>query len=240
MELFFVSLTGLIFGSFLNVLIYRVPKNENIAYPASHCPQCAHPLRWYHNIPLFSWLGLRGRCGFCDKPIPASYPLVEALTAGLFAVVFLKTGFSLEFAGATLAFSMLLALSVIDFKYFAVPDSLNLAAIVFALLGSDIIGSFQDALLLAGGFALLRFALSYLIKKEAMGEGDIMIAATMGALLGLPNVLFAIFVSALLALIPSLIAKEGRVPFVPFLALATLIVYLFDEYFTLLAKALYA
>jgi len=239
-EIIFVLIFGLAIGSFLNVLIYRVPTEQNIAFPASHCPKCKKKLRWWHNIPLFSWLFLKGKCGYCKEKISPLYPMVELIAGFLFVMLYLKLGFSINFIGASLAFSMLLVLSMIDFKYFAVPDSINLAAIAFALIQIDFIQGFYDALLIAGGFALLRFAISYLLKKEAMGEGDIMVAATMGALLGLPNVLFAIFLSAVLALIPSLIAKDHRVPFVPFLALATLIVYLFDNFFTHLWMMIYA
>jgi leader peptidase (prepilin peptidase)/N-methyltransferase len=239
-ELLFIFLIGLAVGSFLNVLIYRIPLQKNIAYPASHCPTCGHKLKWRHNIPLFSWIFLNKKCAFCKQEISPVYPLVEFICGLLFVVLYLKLGLSFNLLGATLAFSMLLALSVIDFKYFAIPDSLNLAAIGFALMQLGFIGAFYDALMLAGGFALLRFLLSYLIKKEAMGEGDIMIGATMGALLGLPNALFAIFLSALLALFPSIIAKDNKVPFVPFLALATLIVYLFDDFFIRLGAMIYA
>lgn len=240
MDIVIVTILGLCIGSFLNVLIYRVPLQQNIAYPASHCPKCNHKLRWWHNIPLFSWIFLKRRCNYCHQKISCQYPLIELLSGVLFVVLYFKLGPSITFVGASLAFSMLLALSMIDFKYFAVPDSLNLAAIIFALIQIDFIQGFYDALLVAGGFALMRFSLSYLLKKEAMGEGDIMIGATMGALLGLPNVLVAIFLSALLALIPSLIAKDNKVPFVPFLALATLIVYLFDQFFLTLIQVLYA
>lgn len=240
MEILFIFLLGISIGSFLNVLIYRVPLGKNISYPASHCPQCGHKLKWWHNIPLFSWIFLNKKCYFCKEDIPATYPIVELICGSLFLVLYLKLGLSINLIGATLAFSMLLALSMIDFKYFAIPDSLNLAAIFFALIQVNFIDAAYSALLLAGGFALLRFLLSYLIKKEAMGEGDIMIGATMGALLGLPNVLFAIFLSALLALIPSMIAKDNKVPFVPFLALATLIVYLFDDFFIKLGVMIYA
>jgi len=239
-EIIFVLILGLAIGSFLNVLIYRVPTGQNIAFPASHCPKCKNKLRWWHNIPLFSWLFLKGKCGYCKEKISPIYPMVELITGFLFVMLYLKLGFSINFIGASLAFSMLLTLSMIDFKYFAVPDSINLAAIAFALIQIDFIQGFYDALLIAGGFTLLRFSISYLLKKEAMGEGDIMVAATMGALLGLPNVLFAIFLSAILALIPSIIAKDNRVPFVPFLALATLIVYLFDNFFTHLWMMIYA
>ncbi len=240
MELLFILVTGLAVGSFLNVLIYRIPLEENIAFPASHCPKCEHKLAWWHNIPLVSWVTLKGKCAFCKTPISVQYPLVELITGGLFAVLYYKLGFGLEFISAAIVFSLLLALSMIDFKYFAVPDSLNLAAIAVAVVQPEFVEAFQNALLLAGGFALLRFYLSYFLKKEAMGEGDIMIAATMGAMLGLPGALYAIFLSALLAMLPSLLARDNKVPFVPFLALATLIVYLFEDFFAQLGALLYA
>ena len=172
----------------------------------------------------------------------------------------LKYGVNIPIFLVALSFLMLLALSMIDFKYKMVPDSLNLLAILFAIFGAWSIGgvfeNFKNALLFAGGFTLLRFTLSYLLtssahreaKKtitpwtknyhtypfiEAMGEGNIMVAATMGALLGIELTLVAIFLSALLALpvmlaLKNRSAEEQRVPFVPFLAVATFIVYILD------------
>jgi len=189
------------------------------------------------------------------------YPLVELLSGLLFLTLADKFGISLPVFFIGLSFLMLLALSLIDFKYKMVPDSLNLLAILFAVVGawsiSGVVTNLQNALLFAGGFTLLRFALSYYLTSsiyragvktktswnkhydrtpfiEAMGEGDIMVAATMGALLGAKLAFIAIFLSALLALPVMLLllnksAEEQRVPFVPFLALATFIVYIYDS-----------
>ncbi|SFV55455.1 Leader peptidase (Prepilin peptidase) / N-methyltransferase [hydrothermal vent metagenome] len=260
MEEFIAFVFGAVFGSFLNVLIYRIPKAESVVFPSSHCPKCNNKLKPYHNIPLLSWLFLRGRCAFCKESISIQYPIIE-FVAGIIAVsVVHKYSFSLPVLFITLSFMMLLALSMIDFKYKMIPDSLNLLAIFFAIFGAwtplGVVENLKNALLFAGGFTLLRFALSYYLTSsvfraglktktswnrhydrtpmiEAMGEGDIMVAATMGALLGVKLGLIAIFLAALLAL-PVLLmlqnrpAEEQKVPFVPFLALATFIAFVFD------------
>ena len=230
-------LFGLIFGSFLNVLIARIPKDENVAFPASHCPKCDTPLKAYHNIPLFSWLFLRGKCSFCKEKISIQYPIVELLNGLIWGAVFFKLGLSYMALMIAFSFSFLLALSVIDFYIKMVPDSLNLLALTTAIVAATSFQgfalNFQNALLAVGGFALLRFYLSYLIKKEALGEGDLMVAGTMGAMLGIKLLLMAIFTSAILALPVMMYQRDETdesktVPFVPFLALALFIVYIFD------------
>lgn len=260
MELLFAFILGAVLGSFLNVVILRLPKDESIVFNSSHCPACKNSLKPWHNIPLFSWIFLKGRCSFCKTKISLQYPLIELLSGFIALVLIQKFGFSLPALFVISAFLTLLALSMIDFRYKMVPDSLNLLAMFFAIFGAwsigGIVNNFQNALFFAGAFTLLRFALSYILtssahrhaKKtitswtknyhtypfiEAMGEGDIMVAATMGALLGVKLGLFAIFLSALLALPIMLMLthrskEEQRVPFVPFLALSTLIIYLFD------------
>lgn len=260
-QLLFAFILGTLLGSFLNVVIYRIPMDESVVFPSSHCLECGNALKAWHNVPIASWLMLRGKCYFCGSKISMQYPAVELISGLIFLVLANKFGISLPLFSIGLSFLMLLALSMIDFKYKMVPDSLNLLALIFAIFGAWSIGglitNFQNALLFAGGFTLLRFGLSYLLtssahrhaKKvqtawtkhyhtypfiEAMGEGDIMVAATMGALLGVKLALVGIFLSAVLAL-PVMLAlrersaEEQRVPFVPFLALATFIVYLFDS-----------
>ncbi len=260
-ELIFITVLGLLFGSFLNVVIYRVPRSESIVFPASHCTNCGTKLKPWHNIPLLSWLFLRGRCAFCKAPISAQYPVIELLSATVFAAVYLKLGLSYPAMGVMAVFLTLLALSVIDLYYKMVPDSLNLLALTLAVLSAwspqMMLENLKNALLFAGGFALLRFYISYYLyvkikrlspnlKKaswvkhyntipavvEAMGEGDIMIGATMGALLGVQLGLAAVFLSAMLALPAMLLMRNlpggAQVPFIPFLAMATWIVYLFD------------
>ncbi|QFR50442.1 prepilin peptidase [Sulfurimonas lithotrophica] len=260
MEMILAFVFGIVFGSFLNVVILRIPNDESIVFISSHCYSCNNKLKPWHNIPIFSWIFLRGKCAYCQANISKQYPIIEFISGILFAVLVQKYSFSVPIIFIYLSFSMLLVLAMIDFKYKMIPDSINLLAIVFAILGAwnmeGFINNFQNALLFAGGFTLLRFSLSYILTSsahrvanktltpwtkhyqrypyiEAMGEGDIMVAATMGALLGTHLTLVAIFLSAVLAL-PVMVAvhnksaEEQRVPFVPFLALATFIVYIFD------------
>lgn len=252
---------GLLLGSFLNVVILRIPQSESIIFGASHCCSCKTPLKPWHNIPIISWILLRAKCSFCSAKISVQYPIIELISGLIFLVIAAKFTLSLPAIFIAFSFLMLLALSVIDFRYKMVPDSLNLLAMFFAIFGAwsldGAISNLENALLFAGGFTLLRFALSYYLTSslyraslktktswnklydrtpfvEAMGEGDIMVAATMGALLGIKLALVAIFLSALLALPIMLLmqnrsAEEQRVPFVPFLALASFIVYIFDS-----------
>ncbi len=261
MELGIAFVIGLLFGSFLNVVILRIPKGESVVFDASHCTSCGTKLKPWHNIPLFSWLFLQGKCAYCASKISIQYPLIELLGGIIFALIAHKFGLVLPAFFIALSFLMLLALSVIDIKYKMIPDSLNLLAILFAIIGAwnihGVMTNLENALLFAGGFTLLRFALSYYLTSsvykaglktktswnkhydrtpfiEAMGEGDIMVAATMGALLGIKLGLVAIFLSALLALPVMLFVlnkskEQQRVPYVPFLALATFIVYMYDS-----------
>jgi len=241
-ELGVVSLFGLLIGSFLNVLIVRIPKDESVVFPASHCVKCGKNLKWYHNIPLFSWVFLKGKCAFCGEKISMQYPLVELSTAVLFGMSYLKTGdmvFGFVVGGV---FATLLALSLIDFKFLEVPDSLNLLALTLSFASSIyIIDNFVSALLFAGGFSFLRFYVSYIVKKEAMGEADIIIAGTIGAMVGVKLGLVVVFLSAVLAMPVFLVAgkKDLEVPFIPFLALALFIVYMASDFFKNLLVVLY-
>ena len=271
MEMLIAFILGALIGSFLNVVILRIPKEESVVFGASHCPKCLNKLKPWHNIPIFSWIFLRGKCSFCKTKISAQYPAIELISGLIFLTLATKFTLALPALLIGLSFLMLLALSIIDFRYKMVPDSLNLLAMTFAIFGAWSINgvfiNFQNALLFAGGFTLLRFALSYYLTSsiyraglktktswnkfydrtpfiEAMGEGDIMVAATMGALLGVKLTLVAIFLSALLALPVMLLllnkpAEEQRVPFVPFLALATFIVYIYDSPITAYIGAWY-
>ena len=238
--LFLVGLFGLMIGSFLNVVIYRVPKGESIAFPASHCQSCQTPLKWYHNIPLFSWIFLRGKCAFCNASIAKQYPIVELITGILFVLLFQKLGLVWYFPFVAMSFTAIFALVMIDFKYMAVPDSINFTALIFALIQPSYLNAIFYAIIAAGGLYLVGLFSSFLARKQAMGGADVIVAGTMGALLGFPHFFVAIFLSAILAIIPAMIYRDKGVPFVPFLALATLIVYLYDSQATqLIEKIIY-
>ncbi len=223
-----VFIFGAMIGSFLNVVIYRIPKGESIVFPSSKCQSCQNALKWWHNIPIFSWLFLRGKCYFCKAKISAQYPIVEFLTGLLFVALYFKLGLVWYLPFIAASFAALLALVMIDFKYMAVPDNVNFAALLFALVQPQFLTSLLYAAIAAGGLYLIGRLSSLLARKQAMGGADVIVAGTMGALLGFPNFFVALFLSALLAMIPALIWRERGVPFVPFLALATFIVYLYD------------
>lgn len=229
MEGVLVTLFGLCIGSFLNVAIIRLPKNESINLPVSHCPTCLHPLAWYHNVPLFSWIFLRGKCAFCKSHISFQYPLVELSSAFLYAFIYFHLTNTLQALLIASVFALLLALSIIDLRYKAVPDALSLPALVLAFCAGDPLVSLQNGLLFMGAFAFLRFFVSALAKKEVMGEADIIIAGIIGALLGIKLGLAAIYISAVIALIVfMIIRKKGyELAFIPFLALGLLLTWLF-------------
>ena len=233
---------GLLIGSFLNVLIIRIPKGESVVFPSSHCVKCKEKLKWWHNIPLLSWILLKGRCYFCNEKISWQYPLIESLSAFLFAISYLKSENLYQALIVSLIFALLLALSAIDFKYKEVPDSLNLSALTLSIFSSsNFIENFQNALLFAGAFTLLRFYLSFILKKEAMGEADIMIAATIGAMVGVNLGLLTIFLSAILALVGfAVVAKKGyEMPYIPFLSGALFLVFVFRDFFLTLLEKIY-
>ena len=255
----FVFLLGVVFGSFLNVVILRLPEGQSIAYPGSHCPKCGQKLRWWHNIPLLSWLFLGGKCAYCKAPISIQYPLVELGTGFLFLGVFFLHPDIYGLVTA-IVFALLLALALIDLRYKAVPDSLNLTAALLAIFSSaDILANLKNALLVAGALAMLRFLVSYYVSKkehmrlqkliknapwlahyyprfvmiEAMGEGDIIVGFAMGAILGLQKTLLAIFLAALFALPASIYTRwrkgEAELPFIPFLVLGSLVAYVIGD-----------
>jgi leader peptidase (prepilin peptidase)/N-methyltransferase len=235
-----IFIFGAMIGSFLNVVIYRIPKGESIVFPASKCQSCQTPLKWYHNIPIVSWLFLRGKCGFCKEPIAKQYPIVEFVTGVIFVALYFKLGLVWYLPFIAASFAALFALLMIDFKYMAVPDNVNFAALIFALIQADFLHALMYAAIAAGGLYLIGLLSSLLARKEAMGGADVIVAGTMGALLGFPNFFVALFLSAILAMVPALINRENGVPFVPFLALATFIVYLYDTQATqLLEKIIY-
>ena len=241
----FLFIIGSAIGSFLNVVIYRVPLQKSIITPPSSCPKCNTKIKPYHNIPILGWIILKGKCANCKEPISIRYPIIEFLTGILAVALYYKLKtidifFIIDFA----IFATLLALSVIDIDYKAVPDSLNLLALTLSIFSSpDILINLQNALILMGGMSAIRFYVSYFIKKEALGEGDIIVAGTMGGILGIKLSLIAIFIASLIAIFPSLYQritkKEFELPFVPFLALATFITWYFNDFFLEIWRNIY-
>ena len=241
MEMILFVLIGLAVGSFLNVAILRIPENQSISFPASHCPKCKTPLKFYHNIPLVSWILLGGKCAFCKEKISIQYPLIEFFTAVIFFITYTKSENTIQAFILAILFSALFALSIIDLRYKAVPDLISFPALFISFFARDFLSSFTDALLFAGGFTLLRMIVSWIVKKEAMGEADIIIAAIIGATVGVNLGLGAIYLSALIALPAFLIVgKKGfHLPFIPFLTLGLFITWLFDKQILMILDRVY-
>ena len=241
----FLFILGSAIGSFLNVVIYRVPLGKSIINPPSSCPKCGARIKPWHNIPIFGWIILGGKCANCKQPISIRYPIIEFLTGILAVVIFYKLQkldifYAIDFS----VFATLLALSMIDFDYKAVPDSLNLLALTLSFFSSpQIITNITNALIMMGLLSIIRFYVSFIIKKEALGEGDIIVAGTMGALLGVKLSLIAVFIASSIAIGPSIYNRiknnDTQLPFIPFLALATFIVWYFKDYFLHLWSVLY-
>ena len=187
-----IVLFGLVIGSFLNVLIIRIPAGESIVTAPSHCMSCGKRIKWYELIPVFSWIFLRGRCDRCKSPISAQYPLIEAATGVLYASIYYRFGYSIETLIYCSMTSALLALSVIDFRTFEIPGGFS----VF-LLGLGLVRLFTDLdnwmLYVIGLCAVSAFllVLNLVSRGRAMGGGDIYLMAACGLILGWKLVILA-------------------------------------------------
>lgn len=232
------GLVGLAVGSFLNVVILRLPRGESIVSPPSHCPSCETPLRWYHNIPLLSWIALRGRCASCGAWIGWQYPLVEAATAVIWAANVAAFGVGPEALRAIAFLTLLLAIAVGDARFYIIPDELSLGGTVLGVALALLAGSptLQEAAIgaVVGGGALWLIAIlgTWAFKKEAMGGGDIKLMTMIGAFLGWQGALLTVFLGALagtLVFVPIAWKSDRLVPFGLFLAVgAALALYLGD------------
>jgi leader peptidase (prepilin peptidase)/N-methyltransferase len=244
------GLFGLIVGSFFNVVIYRMPLGKSVVWPPSSCTRCGYRIPFYENIPVLSWVILRGKCKSCGDSISVQYPLIEAFT-GMVAVL---TAYYLLGAGEgqpldyKIAFAYLVLTSipifVIDFRHFLIPDVLTYPGILLGLGLSFIPGGLtpQQSLLGAGGAALflwlIGFAASVLMKKEAMGLGDVKLVAMAGAMFGLQTALFGLIFASFLGClvgIPLLAWKRldehHHIPFGPYICVGTLLSALFGRQF---------
>jgi leader peptidase (prepilin peptidase)/N-methyltransferase len=231
-------LVGLCFGSFLNVCILRLPHDQSLLRPRSTCPQCKQPIAWRDNIPVVSWLWLRGRCRWCRKPISAQYPVIEALVGVLFGVAVLAYGASLHAVSAAVFGTLLLGIAITDARHYLIPDEFSLGGLVLGLalaLGGGAQGFLQAVLGAAVGFALLwgvAQAGAWVFKEEAMGGGDIKMMAMVGGFVGWRGVLLTVFAGAALGsliFVPLSIKKKRLVPFGVFLAVGAAVTYVFGD-----------
>jgi len=230
---------GAVVGSFLNVCICRMPKDESIVSPPSHCPNCDYKIRWYDNIPLFSYMLLRGKCRGCATQISLQYPLVELLNGLLTLALFLRFGVSLTFLALFLFCSALVVITFIDLEHQIIPDEISLPGIVIGFLFSfflpwhNWISSLVGIVLGGGSLLLVAYGYQWLTGKDGMGGGDIKLLAMMGAFLGWKAVPFIIFASSLIGSVVGvtimLVQKKDSklaIPFGPYLAFGA-VLYIF-------------
>jgi leader peptidase (prepilin peptidase)/N-methyltransferase len=243
MEIAVFMLFGALVGSFLNVVIIRLPQEDgSVIFPASHCPKCKEPISWYDNIPVVSFLLLGGKCRHCRQVISWQYPLVETLMALLSGALFLRFSISIPFAVYFPFCAALLAIIFIDFHHQIIPDVISLPGIFLGFAASLVnpLVAWHDSLIglvCGGGFFYLIAAGYYLFAKRAgMGGGDIKLLAMIGAFLGWQSLPFVIFSSALLGSVIGIAAmvkqkKGGKtvIPYGPFLALGSYLYIFFQK-----------
>lgn len=242
-----VFIFGLIVGSFLNVVIYRLPKNESLLTPASHCASCKKPIFWFDNIPLLSFIILKGRCRFCKERISFRYFIVEFLTAILFLMFFILFGISPKFLIFTLLGSALIVSSFIDFEYQIIPDEISLGGLLIGVIisilypsileASSIKGSLINSLTgaVVGGGSIFFTGLmgKFIFKKEAMGGGDVKLMAMIGSILGWKKTLLTFFIAPFFGSIVGIIIliknKGHLIPYGPYLSLAAIISVIYGD-----------
>jgi leader peptidase (prepilin peptidase)/N-methyltransferase len=230
-----VFLFGLVIGSFLNVLIHRFPRGESVAFPGSHCPACGAPIRPYDNVPVLSWLLLRGRCRACRAPISVRYPVIELANALLWVAAFLRAPGWGDFASGAFLCSACLALLVIDAEFRILPDKITLTGIAVGIALSFFsrvrtpLSSIAGAALGAGGLYLLAWLWEKLRKVEAMGMGDVKMLGMIGALLGPSGVVITVLLASVAGSLVGLVlvlARRGSLqtalPFGVFLSLGAI------------------
>ena len=230
-QLAFAAAFGAVVGSFLNVIIYRLPLGRSVVWPSSACPHCGRELSWYENVPVVSWLALRARCRTCGAPISMRYPLVEAITAAMFAGAWWYYGPGVLFASRVVFGSMLIALFAIDLEHHLLPNAITLPGVaagfgfsIFAEPGwlASLIG------IVAGGGALFAIAEAYyrVRREEGLGMGDVKMLAMIGAFLGWKLALVTLMMASIAGSIVGLaliVTRRGgmkyALPFGTFLAL---------------------
>ncbi len=231
----FLTVLGLCVGSFLNVVIYRVPRRLSIVWPGSFCPACRAPIHWYDNLPVVGWMLVGGRCRACLARIPARYPIVEALTGGLFLLHLLVFGWDPILIPRILFACAMVALFAIDLEHKLLPDAITLKGIAAGLAFSlvfppGIVDSVIGVVAGYGSLWLVATAWELFAKKEAMGGGDLKMLAMVGACLGWQGVVITFFVGFMVGGFFSgllLAARKARlasqIPFGTFLAIGAMV-----------------
>ena len=241
-EIILIFILGLIVGSFSNVCICRIPKNESIIFPASHCPKCRSNITPKDNIPLLSFILLKGRCRNCKSKISVQYPAVEFLTGSIYLIIYLIYGLSIQSLIYIILSSALIIIAFIDLNQQIVPDVISLPGIVIGFIISffvtyiSFINSALGVLVGGGIILIIGIAGSVIFKKEAMGGGDVKLAAMIGAFLGWRYMVISLFLGFFLGalagiflIISKIKSREDVVPFGPFIVLGSFITLLWGE-----------
>lgn len=237
-----IIIYGLCFGSFLNVCIYRIPLKKSFIYCRSACVSCGQKIRWIDNIPLLSFIFLKGRCRDCKSKISLRYPFVELLSAISAIIIYKKTGISYDLFIGYLFVSLLIIVSFIDYNHGIIPNIISIPGIPIFIglsLLTDRISLLNSIIGSITGFSILFliFALYYILtKKEGMGIGDVKLIAMIGAFSGPDGVIFSIFLSSLIGTVFGfsmiVFSKKGfksTIPFGPFLSIAAFIHLLYGQ-----------
>jgi leader peptidase (prepilin peptidase)/N-methyltransferase len=239
---------GLIVGSFLNVVIHRLPLDQSVVRPGSRCPKCKRSIPWYENIPVLSWLALRAKCGGCKAPIPFRYPFVELLTALLFALTVAMFGLNVTTLLRDLPWvAALIAVIFIDLDHRIIPDEISLGGLAVGLLTSvldprlTVVQAFVGAGVGFGVFFGFSWLYYKLTGRIGLGGGDVKLLAMLGAYLGLQGVFFTIFLSSIVGSVVGIalaLAQRNKekgavmqfaLPYGPFLVLGAFLYYYLGE-----------
>jgi len=236
--LVYAGLAGLAIGSFLNVCVYRLPAGLSVVTPRSRCPQCERPIRWYENIPVASYIALRGRCRGCGERISLQYPLVELATGIIWVAMAARFGPTLAALSGAVFLTLLLGIALTDAREYIIPDEFSLGGLLLGLAFAAFPGGMPFLRAVAGaavGFAslyLVAIVGQWVFRKEAMGGGDIKMMAMVGAFVGPAGALLTIFLGALLGTLifgPISIITKRLVPFGIFLALGAAVTHGWGE-----------
>jgi leader peptidase (prepilin peptidase)/N-methyltransferase len=236
---FLVFAVGSLLGSFLNVLIYRLPREKSIVWPGSKCPKCNTAIAGYDNVPVLSWLILGGKCRSCKEKINIRYPLIELLTATLLFLTYRNFGIDWKWCFLTYFVAVLIVIAFIDLDYMLILDCLTYPAIILGFIYSFINNNILQSILGAFGGAVFFYLIVkvslFLMKKEGMGLGDVTLVTLIGAWLGLEYLLGTVIISFLLGSVIGvfLLIKKGKseyFPFGPALTIGAVITLLTNNY----------
>ncbi len=203
----YAAVLGAVVGSFLNVCVYRWPLGQSVVRPRSRCPGCGSPIAWYDNVPLVSWVLLRGRCRHCHERISVQYPLVELATALIWLAAAARFGVSVEALRMAAFLTLLLGIALTDARHMVIPDQLSIPGGVIGLAlaavpgGMSFLGAVLGAVVGFAFFWLVKLAAEKVFRKPALGEGDVFMLAMIGAFVGVPGVLLTVLLGSLLGLL---------------------------------------